>query len=93
MVIALLGACNTFSVLQHALSSLHNTNHIALKREVHDTLNDFQWLSHDIYHCSTRIAELVLLTPSTLGYHNALGTSADEVWYLTLELCPWHGVT
>ena len=93
MAITLLGAHNIFSILQHVLSSSHNTNCIALKREVYDILNDFQWLHHNIYYCSTKIAKLMPLILSVLDYNDASGTSAGGVWYSTLELYMRYRVT
>lgn len=85
MSIALPGARNMFSTMQEALSKAPRYR-IALKKEVHQALQDFQWMHQDITNRPTRIAELVPLLPSALGYHDASGLGAGGVWYPTPEL-------
>ena len=51
-------------------------------------INDFQWLFKNIATRPTRIAELVPLNPSALGFHDASGTGAGGVWFPTPDLAP-----
>ena len=91
MSLALPGARNLFSILQAALSASTMTGRIALKKGVHDSLNDFRWLYNDICHRPTRIAEVVPLLPSALGYHDAAGIGAGGVWFPATDLVPRQG--
>jgi hypothetical protein len=93
MSLALPGARNMFSVLQLALSNSQGSSRIALKKGVHNTLNDFRWMYSDICKRPTRIAEIVPLAPSALGYHDAAGSGAGGVWYPAPELSPRQGVS
>jgi hypothetical protein len=93
MSLALPGTCNMFSVLQLALSNAQGSSCIALKKGVHNTLNDFHWMYSDICAHPTRIAEVVPLAPSALGYHDAAGSGAGGVWYPSPELSPHQGVS
>ena len=87
MALALPGARNLFSTLQNALKTSSKTR-IALKKGVHDTIQDFRWLHADICNRPTRIAELIPLDPSAMGYHDAAGIGAGGVWHQTPELAP-----
>ena len=58
MALALPGARNMFSQMQHALTNKIKTR-IALNKGVHQMLYDFQWLLRDMSLQSTRIAEIV----------------------------------
>jgi hypothetical protein len=91
MSLALPGAKNLFSILQAALSASSRTGRIALKKGVHDSLNDFQWIYNDICQRPTRIAEVVPLLPSALGYHDAAGIGAGGVWFPATDLAPRQG--
>ena len=75
MSIALPGARGLFSRLQHALSS-SKKHRIRLSKGVHDDLHDFRLLHQSIATRPTRIAELVPLTPSIYGPHDASGLGA-----------------
>ena len=92
MSLALPGARNLFSTLQKALSLANNKCRIALNKGVHNTINDFRWLYHDICNRKTRIAEVVPLNPCALGYHDAAGPGAGGVWYPNPELTPRTGL-
>jgi len=48
---------------------------------VHQALDDFCWMLANIKNRSTRIAELVPLSPSAIGYHDASGLGAGGVWF------------
>jgi hypothetical protein len=81
MALALPGAKNMFGILQEALRSLDKRSRIALRKGVHQSIEDFQWLLNDISSRPTRIAELVPLLPSALGFHDASGEGAGGVWF------------
>ena len=86
MSLALPGSRHLFSQMQNALSTGTKTR-IALKKGVHQALNDFRWMHANISERPTRIAELVPLTPQALGFHDASGSKgAGGVWFPTPEL-------
>ena len=87
MSLALPGARNMFSVMQHALASCKKTR-VALTKGVHQALKDFSWMFKDIVSRPTRIAELIPLLASTLGYHDASGEGAGGVWFPHHSLSP-----
>ena len=87
MSLALPGARNMFSVMQHALSSCKKTR-VALTKGVHQAIQDFTWMFKDIVSRPTRIAELVPLLASTMGYHDASGEGAGGVWFPHHSLSP-----
>ena len=87
MSLALPGARNMFSQMQQALSSCPKTR-VALTRGVHQALDDFRWMHQDIANRPTRIAELVPLLASALGYHDASGQGAGGVWFPHESLVP-----
>jgi len=92
MSLALPGSRHLFSQMQNALSTGTKTR-IALKRGVHQALNDFRWLHANISERPTRIAELIPLTPQALGFHDASGSQgAGGVWFPTPELVPRLGL-
>ena len=73
--------------MQHALS-LTKKSRLALRKGVHQSLKDFRWLLRDIASRPTRIAELVPLLASALGYHDASGQGAGGVWFPAPHLVP-----
>ena len=87
MSLALPGARNMFSLMQHALSKSKKTR-VALTKGVHQALKDFSWMYKDIVSRPTRIAELVPLLASALGYHDASGEGAGGVWFPHESLSP-----
>lgn len=87
MSLALPGARNMFSIMQQALSSSKRTR-IALTKGVHQALRDFTWMHKDIVSRPTRIAELIPLLASALGYHDASGEGAGGVWFPHASLNP-----
>ena len=92
MAMALPGARNMFSHMQHALTTKTKTR-VALNKGVHQALTDFRWLLHDIQSRPTRIAELVPLLSSAEGHHDASGKGAGSVWFPSPHLAPWHGAS
>jgi hypothetical protein len=87
MSLALPGSRGLFSTMQKALAT-SSSNRVALRKGVHSALQDFQWMSNDISTRPTRIAELIPLLPSALGYHDASGQGAGGVWFPTQDLRP-----
>lgn len=81
MSLALPGAKGMFGMLQEALRSLDKRSRIALKKGVHQSIEDFKWMLDDISKRPTRIAEIVPLLPSALGFHDASGAGAGGVWF------------
>jgi len=93
MSLALPGSRHLFSQTQNALSTGTKTR-IALKKGVHQALEDFRWMHANISDRPTRIAELVPLTPQALGYHDASGSKgAGGAWFPTPDLVPRGDVT
>jgi hypothetical protein len=87
MSIALPGSRGLFSHLQAALN--RRVGHrVPLTMEVHQALADFRWIVNNIAERPTRIAELVPLLPSALGYHDASGMGAGGVWFPAGHLVP-----
>ena len=80
MALALPGARNIFSAMQDALV-LTSNNRIALRKGVHQALEDFRWMADNISSRPTRLAELVPLAPAVLGFHDASGAGAGGVAY------------
>ena len=87
MSLALPGARNMFSMMQHALATNKKTR-VALTKGVHQALKDFSWMFNDIVSRPTRIAELVPLLSSAMGYHDASGEGAGGVWFPHESLAP-----
>ena len=87
MSLALPGARNMFSMMQHALATNKKTR-VALTKGVHQALKDFSWMFNDIKSRPTRIAELVPLLASGMGYHDASGEGAGGVWFPHKSLAP-----
>ena len=90
MSLALPGARNLFSHMQHALSSKLK-GRVALNKGVHDALDDFRWILTDIASRPTRIAELVPLLASAEGHHDASGKGAGGIWFPANQLNPRQG--
>ena len=84
--LALPGSRGLFSFMQEALLNTNMKHRLYLKKSVHEALQDFRWLLNDIASRPTRIAEIVPLAPSALGYHDASGTGAGGIWFPTPEL-------
>ena len=92
MPLALPGARNLFSQMQHALASRVSTR-VTLNKGVHQALDDFRWLLRNITSRPTRIAELVPLLSSAEGHHDASGAGAGGVWFPAKHLIPRQGAT
>ena len=63
---------------------------ISLKKGVHQTLDDFCWLLKDISKHPTRIAKVVPLNLSAIGYNDTLGKGVGGVWFRGPALNPRH---
>ena len=87
MSLALPGARNMFSQMQLALSDVKKTR-VALTKGVHQALNDFRWMHKNITSRPTRIAEVVPLSASAIGDHDASGEGAGGVWFPHESLHP-----
>jgi hypothetical protein len=79
MSLAIPGARGLFSHLQAALAS-QQQGRLRLARGFHDALDDFCWLRDDLQNRPTRLSELVPMTPTVVGTHDASGTGAGGVW-------------
>jgi hypothetical protein len=90
MSLALPGSRNMFSRLQNALT-LKSGARVNLNKGVHQALDDFRWMARDITSRPTRIAELVPLSPSAEGHHDASGLGAGGVWFPGNNLVPREG--
>lgn len=90
MSLALPGSRHMFGRLQNALS-LQTKARVALKKGVHQALEDFRWLAHDIEARPTRIAELIPLRPAAEGHHDASGAGAGGAWFPGDSLVPREG--
>ena len=80
MALALPGSRNMFGHMQDALRSA-TKGRLTLRKGVHSALNDFRWMLNDITNRPTRIAEVVPLSASALGFHDASGIGAGGVWF------------
>ena len=92
MSIALPGSRFLFSQMQHALTT-RNGGRVALKKGVHQAVEDLSWMLQDISNRPTRIAELVPLSASAEGFHDASGQGAGGVWFPASHLAPRKGYT
>ena len=90
MSLAMPGARHLFSHLQNALSAKMG-GRLSLTRDVHQALNDFRWLFHDITSRPTRLAELIPLAAAAEGHHDASGTGAGGIWFPSPTLKPREG--
>ena len=90
MAIALPGSRNMFGRLQNAISPKSKTR-VDLNKGVHQALDDFRWIARDLTSRPTRIAELIPLSPSAEGHHDASGKGAGGVWFPSDTLQPRNG--
>ena len=90
MSLAIPGARNLFSTMQHALL-LKSKSRIALRKDVHASLSDFKWMHKDLANRPTRIAEVIPLNPCAIGFHDASSFGAGGVWFANPELQPRAG--
>ena len=73
MTLALPGARHLFSILQHTLQQTPANHLIKLTAQTHDMLDDFRELFTQLQRRPTRLYELVPLTPTIHGTHDAAG--------------------
>ena len=78
MALAIPGARGLFSQMQEALRHVPQ-GRIALSPAVHQALADFRWMLDDLAARPTRLYELVPLSPTLDGYHDASGTMCGGV--------------
>ena len=87
MALALPNTYNLFSQMQHTLTNKIKTQ-VALKKGVHQALEDFRWLICNMSSRPTGIAELVPLHSLAEGHHNASSKGAGGVWLPAAHLAP-----
>ena len=80
MYSALPGSCNMFGRLQNAIS-VNSKTMVDLSKSVHQALDDFTWIANNITTQPTRLAELIPLTPSVEGHHDASGKGDAGAWF------------
>ena len=84
MALALPGSRNIFSTMQHALTNKAK-GRIALKKEVHNALDDFRWMHNNIATRPTHIAEIIPLLPAACSRR-----SSRRVWHWGRRgMVPW----
>lgn len=76
MSLALPGSRGLFSLLQEALR-YWSQQQVPLTPAVHGILNGFRWLQDQLAARPMRLYELVPLTPTLVGSHDALGLGVD----------------
>jgi hypothetical protein len=85
--IALPGARGLFSFLQEALRHKKGTR-VPITAQIHQTLADFRWIVDNLCNRPTRIAEIVPLLPSCMGFHDASGQGSGGVWFPSQGVVP-----
>jgi hypothetical protein len=85
--IALPGSRGLFSFLQEALRHKKGTR-VPITAQIHQTLADFRWIVDNLCNRPTRIAEIVPLLPSCLGFHDASGQGSGGVWFPSQGVVP-----
>lgn len=83
LTLALPGSRHLFSVLQHTLQQANENSLVKLTPLVHQVLGDFRELYHQLPQRPTRLPELVPLTPTLHGTHDAAGHGMGGVWFPT----------
>lgn len=87
MTLALPGSRGLFSLLQdtlrHSRRDSHPHSRVAITANVQLILDDFRELFRDLQLRPTRLYELVPLTPTIHGNHDAAGHGAGGVWFPT----------
>ena len=68
MSLAFPGARNMFSAMYDALTNHRKGTSINLNKGVHQSIVDVCWMLNNMKERPTKIAELVLLKPSPIGY-------------------------
>jgi hypothetical protein len=79
MTLAIPGSRGLFSHMQDALRHCDRTQRLALRRGVQDALADFRLLHQDLARRPTRLYELVPLSPTVDGDHDASGKGMGGV--------------
>ena len=90
MSLALPGSQNIFSLLQNAMTG-QSKGWITPSKEVHDALDDFQWMHAHITSRPTCIAEVIPFLLVTKGHHNTSGLGAGSIWFPCNHLVPHKG--
>lgn len=80
MAVALPGARGLFSQLQQALTTAKG-GRLNLHKGIHQSISDFKWMHTNIATRPTRIQELIPLTPTITGDHDASGAGAGGVLF------------
>ncbi|KAL3823259.1 LOW QUALITY PROTEIN: hypothetical protein ACHAXA_011104, partial [Cyclostephanos tholiformis] len=91
MALALSGARNVFSAMQNALST-QSKGRVALRKCVHDALDDFLFMHQKFTTRPTSIAELVPLPPVAIGHHDVSGSDAGGIWFPGPSITPRVGI-
>jgi hypothetical protein len=88
MVLAIPGGRGLFNALQYTLvrSEKHR---VRITQDVRDALDDFELLGRSIASRPTRLAEIVPVTPSCVGAHDASGLGAGGVWFTPTRNLLW----
>jgi hypothetical protein len=86
MLLAFPGARGLFSTLQEAFRHPTADGRLKFSPALHDFLNNFRWLAHDLATRPTRIAELTPLPESTLGACDATGLGMGGVHFVPTPL-------
>ena len=90
MALALPGAINLSSKIQHVLTNKTKTRSV-LYKGVHQLMDDFRWLLHDMSLQPTRTAELVTVCYSVEGHHDVSRKCAGGVWFPITYPTPQEG--
>jgi hypothetical protein len=86
MVLAIPGGRGLFSQLQSVLLHAKNpkpTDRLRLSQPVHNQLDDFRWLAHELTARPTRWAEIVDSGPTFIGAVDASGLGMGGTWIPT----------
>jgi hypothetical protein len=91
MVMAIPGGRGLFSQLQSFLLHVHDpkpTDRLRLSSAVHDQLDDFRWLAHELTGRPTRWAKIVDSAHTFLGTVDASGLGMGGTWIPTTADTP-----
>ena len=87
MSLALPGSRGLFSLLQEAFRH-KSGNRIPVTDAIHHIINDFRWLQQQLAVRPTRLYELVALSETLVGSHDASGLGAGGVWFPSNNAIP-----
>ena len=90
MAIALPVARHMFGRLQNSIMPKSKTR-VDLSKGVHEALDNFRCIAQYLVSCPTRIAEIIPLSPSAEGCHDASGKGAGGVWFPGDTIYPREG--